>query len=73
MLPTSNLDSDFFFDQTNLLMNKIRSANGKKITIIYDNNRVYQAFFKKFNCAYLWLTTDGIFLLYDFVSVNHFP
>ena len=38
MLPISNLDSDFLFDQTTMLINKIRGANGNIIAIINDNN-----------------------------------
>ena len=63
LLPVIKLDADFLFNQTNVLLESIKEAGGKVIAIINDNNRVNQAFFKKFNCSSPWLTTDSTFLL----------
>ena len=69
MLPVSKLDSDFLFEQSNVLIDKIKDAGGKVVSIICDNNRVNQAFYKKFSCTYPWRTDNDIFLLFDFVHI----
>ena len=69
MLPVHKLDSQFMFDQTHELLDRIRNAGGSVVSIICDNNRINQAFFKLFSLKSPWETTDNIFLLYDFVHI----
>ena len=69
MLPVNKLNSDFVYDQTKLICEKLSKVGGTVKTIITDNNRVNQAFFKKFECTSPWLTNSGIFLLFDFVHI----
>ena len=52
-----------------MLLQQIKMAGGVVEVIITDGNRVNQSFFRKFTCTYPWLTTDGIFLLFDFVHI----
>lgn len=69
MLLVKELDADFQFEQTMLLLDTIRKAWGDVLAIVCDGNRVNQAFFKKFDTDKPWLTNDGLFLLYDFVHL----
>ena len=46
MLPVCNLNANFVFEQTNLLLDAIKNAGGKVVAMICDGNRVNQAFFK---------------------------
>lgn len=69
MLPVHKLDSQFMFDQTQELLSNIKQADGSVVSIICDNNRINQSFFKLFPLKSPWETTDNIFLLYDFVHV----
>ena len=48
ILHISKLDTDFLYDQTELLIDQIKDSRGNLVAIIYDNNRVNQAFFKRF-------------------------
>ena len=41
----------------------------KVIAIVCDGNKVNQAFFKKFNTIFPWLTKDNLFLLFDYVHI----
>ena len=47
MLPVKELDADFLFEKTNILLTAIKSAGGDVIAIICDGNRVNQSFFQK--------------------------
>jgi hypothetical protein len=69
MLPVNKLDAEFMYDQSKNLINHVQNAGGIITSIICDNNRVNQAFFKKFDLASPWKTVDGIFLLFDFVHI----
>ena len=69
MLPVKELDADFLFEQTNILLTAIKSAGGDAIAIICAGNRVNQSFFKKFDRVEPWRTRDNIFLLFDFVHI----
>ena len=51
MLPVSKLDTNFLYDQSELLIKQIKGNGDKLVSIIYDNNRVNQAFFKRFSCV----------------------
>ena len=54
MLPVKELDADFPFEQTNILLTAIKSAGGDVIAIICDGNRVNQSFFKKFDRVFFY-------------------
>ena len=69
MLPVYKLDSDFLFDQCNTILNGIKFVDGKCVAVICDNNRVNQSFFKKFELQKPYLTTDNLFLLFDYVHI----
>lgn len=69
ILPTKALDSNFLFQQTQLLLSAIKNFGGKVVAIVSDGNKVNQSMFKKFDCVNPWLTHDGIFLLFDFVHL----
>ena len=69
MLPVKGLDASFLFEETQKIISSIKDAGGSIISIISDNNRVNQAFFKRFDLEKPWLTKGGIFLLFDFVHI----
>lgn len=69
MLPVSKLDTDFLYNQSVMLIDQIKHSGGKLVAIICDNNRVNQAFFKKFPCSSPWKTENNVFLLFDFVHI----
>ena len=69
ILPVCELDSKFFFDQTQFVLEGKKSAGGIPVALICDNNRVNQALFKKFDCVDPWLTKENMFLLYGFVHL----
>ena len=69
MLPVYKLNSGFQFEQANILINNVKNSGGKIVVIICDNNRVNQAFFKKFDRVSQWKTVDDMFLLFDFVHL----
>ena len=60
---------EHLYEQVNAICQNIKEVGGKVRAIITDNNRVNQAFYRKFNCSSPWLTNDGTFLLFDFVHV----
>ena len=71
MLPVKELDANFLFEQTNLIIDGVKNIGGEIIAIICDGNRVNQAFFKRFD-TYSdkpWRTKDNIFLLFDYVHL----
>ena len=47
-----------------MLIGQIKDSGGNLVAIICDNNRVNQAFFKRFPCISPWRTED-VFLLFD--------
>ena len=69
MLPVKELNADFLFEQTNILLENLKEAGSKVIAIVCDGNRVNQAFFKKFVTIFPWLTKDNLFLLFDYVHI----
>ena len=46
----SKLDTDFLYDQSKMLFDQIKDSAGNLLATICDNNRVNQAFFKRFPC-----------------------
>ena len=71
MLPIAGLSSTFLHNQVTKTMENIAESSGKLKAIICDGNRTNQACFKKFTTVESepWLTTDGIYLLYDYVHL----
>ena len=71
MIPIRGLDAAFMFNETSKVIDCVMNAGGTISSIICDNSRVNQAFFKLFDCHIEkpWLTKDGIFLLFDFVHL----
>ena len=61
------MDASFLFKQIQDTIDMIRNAGGTIKTLIADGNRTNQKFFKLFSTVKgkPWLTTDGIFLLFD--------
>ena len=50
-------------------MENLKEAGAKVIAIVCDGNRVNQAFFKKFDTIFPWITKDNLFLLFDYVHI----
>ena len=69
MLPVNKLDTNFLYEQSEHLIKQIKENSGNLVAIRCDNNRVNQAFFKRFSCASPWRTEDNTFLLFDFVHI----
>ena len=71
MIPVSKLNATFLYDQVCQILEIIKSSSGTVMAVITDNNRTNQAFFKLFNTpeSKPWKTSDGIFLLYDYVHL----
>ena len=69
MLPVHKLDTSFLREQTDNIIRSVNEVGGNIVAIVCDNNRVNQSFFKSFECVRPWLTTGGIFLLFDFVHI----
>ena len=71
MVPVKGMKAKFLFKQVKEILNLIRSAGGNPTSIISDGCRVNKKFFKKFTTVKNkpWLTTDGIFLLFDYVHL----
>ena len=57
MFPVNKLDSTFVYNQTKSLCEEIEKVNGTVKAIITNNNRVNQAFFRKFECLFPWFFT----------------
>ena len=53
------------------ILEEIKCSGGNTVSIICDNNRVNQGFFKQFDCIEHepWGTKDNVFLLFDFVHL----
>lgn len=71
MLPVAKLNTQFLFQQVIQSVKSIENASGKVKVIICDGNRTNQSFFKNFETVpgSPWLTTEGIYLLYDYVHL----
>ena len=69
ILPVKELNADFLFEQTNILLENLKEAGAKVIAVLCDGNRVNQAFFKKFDAIFPWLTKDSLFLLFNYVHI----
>ena len=71
MIPVTGLDADFQFEQVNAVLDIIKEVGGTTKSLVVDGNRVNQAFYKMFETVpgKLWLTVDGMFLLFDFVHL----
>ena len=71
MLPVAKMDASFVFEQVKATIDMIREVEGDVKSVISDGNRTNQKFFKSFLTVpgKPWLTTDGIFLLYDYVHL----
>ena len=68
ILPVCELDSKFLFEQTQFVLEGIKSAGEIPVALICDN-QVNQALFKKFDYVDPWLTKGNMFLVYDFVHL----
>jgi len=71
MLPVNKLNSQFLYGQIQSTVEAVKDSNGEAKAIICDGNRTNQAFFKRFDTfpERPWLTTNGTFLLFDFVHL----
>jgi hypothetical protein len=71
MLPVYKLNSDFQFDSVSSVIDSISAADGNVVAIICDNNKVNVKMFRRFHTVpdQPWLTTKGIFLLFDYVHI----
>ena len=71
MLPVAGLTSNFLEEIIELTNDAINSAGGKIIAIICDGNRINKKCMKSFKtvAGKPWLTTDGRYLLFDFVHL----
>ncbi|XP_065643923.1 uncharacterized protein LOC136075268 [Hydra vulgaris] len=70
--PVANCSSEFQFAQCQQIVDTINNIeNSKTLVIITDGNRVNQRFFGMFKTvdSKPWLTTSGIYLLYDYVHL----
>ncbi|XP_065659240.1 uncharacterized protein LOC136083651 [Hydra vulgaris] len=70
--PVANLSSEFQFAQCQQIVYTINNIeNSKTLVIITDGNQVNQRFFGMFKTvdSKPWLTTSGIYLLYDYVHL----
>ncbi|XP_065656373.1 uncharacterized protein LOC136081908 [Hydra vulgaris] len=70
--PVANLPSEFQFSQCQQIVDTINNIeNSKTLVIITDGNRVNQRFFGMFKTvdSKPWLTTSGIYFLYDYVHL----
>ena len=71
MIPVAKMTAQFLYEQVTAVIDLISSLHGTVISVITDNNRTNQAFFKLFPTVEdkPWLTQDGIFLLFDYVHL----
>ena len=71
MLPVSALKSTFIREAIDATHDIITSSGGKVIATICDGNRTNQSFMRSYNTVpgKPWLTTNGKFLLFDFVHL----
>jgi len=71
MIPVSKLQSSYLFQELNTVTQCVSTAGVVVKAIKCDDNQVNQAFFRLYETisGKPWLTTDGIFLLFDFVHL----
>lgn len=71
MTPVKGMTADFLFQQVTDTIDLIKSAGGNVKVNVYDGNRTNQSVFKTFDTVEgkPWLTTDGMYLLYDYVHL----
>ncbi|XP_065644326.1 uncharacterized protein LOC136075356 [Hydra vulgaris] len=69
MLPVRELDAEFLFEQTTLILDAIKNNGGNVVAIVCDGNRVNQKFYNFFEKKEAWCTKDNIFLLFDYVHL----
>ena len=71
MVPVIGMTAEFLYEQVKATLALIHNASGVPITIIADENITNQKFFNLYETipGKPWLTTDGLFLLYDFVHL----
>ena len=71
MITVAKTTSQFLYDEVTKIIDIINSSNGQVVTVITDNNRTNQAFFKLFETVENkpWLTESNIFLLFDYVHL----
>lgn len=71
MIPVTKLNSNFLYEMISENVELIEHAGCQVQAIICDGNRTNQAFFKQFDTVddKPWLTTNGKFLLFDFVHL----
>ena len=71
MLPVASLKAEFIREQIDATKDIITSSGGAVTAVVCDNNRVNQNFVKSHDTVSgkPWLTTDGVFLLFDYVHI----
>ena len=71
IVPVICMTAEFLYEHVKATLALIHNASGVPITIIADGNRTNQKFFNMFETipGKPWLTTDGLFLLYDFAHL----
>lgn len=71
MVPVKGMKTQFLFEQVSEMLSLIKMAGGKPACLICDGNRTNQKLFKMFSTVESkpWLTTDGMYLLFDFVHL----
>ena len=71
MVPVRGMSAEFLFEQVEETLKLIKSVGGTAKVNVYDGNRTNQSLFKTFDTVMgkPWLTTDGMFLLYDYVHL----
>ena len=72
MLPVAKLNSEFLIEQISETIISIKTSGGTLNSLICDNDRTNQKFFKSFPTLpnKPWLTTDGLFMLFDYVHIT---
>ena len=69
IMPVQEFESKFKFKQINLILNKIKNADGNNVVIIWTGTRVKQRFFKMFHTTEPSCNTDDMLLLFDYVHL----
>ena len=71
MLPIAGLESSFIREVIDATNDSLVSSGGNALAIISDGNQTNRKFMKSFTTVQgkPWLTTDGRYLLFDFVHL----
>lgn len=70
MLPVKNLDAEFLYEQSTLIIDSVTEIGASIKAVICDGNRVNQSFYKMFEQGVdPWRTKSGLFLLFDYVHL----